>query len=757
MSVRCFSGIRAFMTMFDKLTAERRARLTAERQLEHRTRELDAALSQLQEARNTLHRLRAAGTSTPLQEAQRVAEAQNLQVRAREDADSAHRTAIMAERRLWDSINTLRDGFAVFNGNHELVIANQAYLGVFTGYPEVQPGVPYRRLLEILAFDNRVELGGLGAEDWIAMMEGRWDAERIEPIMLTFSRGDTARIHDRRARGGDIVSLVRDITEAQRHAADLEEARRHAEAANRAKSAFLANMSHEIRTPMNGVVGMAELLCDTQLSDEQRLYADTIRSSGEALLNIINDVLDFSKIEADKLTLHPEPFDLERCIHEVLILLQAGARKRSIDLMMDYDLFLPTRFMADPGRMRQVMTNLIGNAVKFTLSGHVLIRVVGIEASAGQQQLNVTVEDTGIGIAPENIDGVFGEFAQVDDQANRKFEGTGLGLAITRRLIELMGGQIWVESELGKGSCFGFSLTLPLAEDALHLNGNPIRLEHVLVADDHLINRTILERQLTAQGLTVTLCASGAEAFDRIVASESGKNGEGPFDLLLTDHEMPGLDGLELTVKLREAGFDLPIILFSSSPTVLRDHPAVPELRAILQKPLLRHDLVRQLHLLSAPNAGPGAAEPAAAAAALLPGGGRHIRVLCAEDNRTNRLVFAKMVQGLAIDLRFSEDGIKAVEDFRDFHPDLIFMDISMPEMDGRAATRAIRQLPGGAQVPIIALTAHAMSGDREDILAAGLDHVLTKPLKKPLLLEMIKRYLPDGACSIDIPLDPTG
>lgn len=745
------------MTMFDKLTAERRARLIAERQLEHRTRELDAALTQLQEVRSTLHGLRSTGKTTALEEAQRVAEAQNQQVRAREDADSAHRSAIMAERRLWDSINTLRDGFAVFNGQHELVIANQAYLGVFAGYPEVQPGVPYRRLLEILAFDDRVQLDGIGAEDWIAMMESRWTEERIEPIMLTFTRGDTARIHDRRARGGDIVSLVRDITEAQRHAADLEEARRHAEAANRAKSAFLANMSHEIRTPMNGVVGMSELLCDTELSDEQRLYADTIRSSGEALLNIINDVLDFSKIEAEKLTLHPEPFDLERCIHEVLILLQAGAGKRSIDLMMDYDLFLPTRFMADPGRMRQVMTNLIGNAVKFTLAGHVLIRVVGIEAADGQQQLNVTVEDTGIGIGPENIDSVFGEFAQVDDQANRKFEGTGLGLAITRRLIELMGGQIWVESELGKGSCFGFSLTLPLAEDALQPPAGPIRLDHVLVADDHLINRTILERQLTAQGLTVTLCSSGAEAFDRIVAAAADDTEAEGFDLLLTDHEMPGLDGLELTLKLREAGYDLPVILFSSSPMVLRDHPAVPELRAILQKPLLRHDLVRQLQRLSAPASADMSPEPHRAASPQGPCSGRHMRVLCAEDNRTNRLVFAKMVQGLAIDLRFAEDGIKAIADFRTVHPDLIFMDISMPEMDGRAATRAIRQMPGGAQVPIIALTAHAMSGDREDILAAGLDHVLTKPLKKPLLLEMIKRYLPEGACPIDIPLDPTG
>ncbi|WP_068303179.1 response regulator [Pararhodobacter sp. CCB-MM2] len=740
------------MTLFDKLTQERRARLTAEQRLEHRTRELNAAMGQLEQMRLELHQLRQRGRTTALEEAQRAAEVQNLTHRARAETESAQRSATQAERRLWDSINTIRDGFAVFNQNHELVIANQAYLGVFAGIPEVQIGISYRRLVEILAHEDRVDIGHLGRDQWIEMMLNRWEEDKIDPMVLHFSRGDTARIHDRRARGGDIVSLVRDITEQQRHAAELDEARVRAEAANRAKSAFLANMSHEIRTPMNGVVGMAELICDTSLSDEQRLYAETIRSSGEALLNIINDVLDFSKIEADKLALHPEPFDLERCIHEVLILLQAGARKRSIDLLMDYDLFMPTRFMADPGRMRQVMTNLIGNAVKFTQAGHVLIRVVGMEESETEQKITVTVEDTGIGIAPENIDKIFGEFAQVDEQANRKFEGTGLGLAITRRLIELMGGQIWVESELGKGSCFAFSLTLPLAADADPFHAEPIPLEHVMVVDDHLINRTILERQLGAQGLKVTLCEDAEQA---LAAIDSCK-GEG-IDLVITDHEMPGMDGLDLTQKLKEDGYEMPVILLSSSPAVLRDHPGISGLRAILQKPLLRHDLLRQLHLLSHPEEPVEVVEPRPRAPMPVTGDGRRMRILAAEDNKTNRLVFSKMVDGLAVDLRFAEDGLQAIDGFKEMKPDLVFMDISMPGMDGRTATREIRQLPNGAQVPIIALTAHAMAGDQEEILAAGLDHVMTKPLKKPLLLDMIARYRPDDTCPLTAPLDKTG
>jgi signal transduction histidine kinase/DNA-binding response OmpR family regulator len=733
------------MTLLDKLTSERRARLAAERLLERRMRDIAALQDELDRTRRmvTAQSLELRDVS---QVASRTAELEGEQERVRSDLAVANQIALMAERRLWDSINTIRDGFAVFNSRQELVVANQSFLRVFSGFPEVQPGITYTRLAEILAYEERVILGETTPQDWVEAMRRRWEMDPIPAQELALTEGGMVRLMDRRARGGDIVTLARDITESSRHAAELEEARIRAEAASRAKSAFLANMSHEIRTPMNGVVGMAELLCDTALNEEQRLCAETIRSSGEALLSIINDVLDFSKIEADRLTLAPEPFDLERCIHEVLILLQAGARGRDLDLILDYDLFLPTRFMADPGRMRQVLTNLVGNAVKFTMQGHVLIRVTGVGREGGHE-LHVTVEDTGIGIAPENIDRIFAEFSQVEDQANRKFEGTGLGLAISRRLIELMGGQIWVESEQGKGSCFGFSVTFPLAEEAAAPAPEPIPLRRVLVVDDHAVNRTILERQLGATGITVTSCATPAEVLDLIARTERG---EAPaFDLLITDHEMPEMSGPDLAVTLRAAGSRLPIVLFTSNPAAAQNHPGLREMRTILQKPLLRRDLLRQLHEIGTAATAPQVSEPAAPARARphvveAEGDARRMRILAAEDNKTNRLVLSKMLAGLDIELTFAEDGEQAIEAFEKMLPDMILMDISMPRMDGREATRAIRQMPGGAQVAIVALTAHAMEGDAEEILAAGLDHYLTKPLRKPQLLDTILRFQPD-------------
>jgi CheY-like chemotaxis protein len=418
------------------------------------------------------------------------------------------------------------------------------------------------------------------------------------------------------------------------------------------------------------------------------------------------------------------------------MLLQPRAREKGIDLMIDFDMFLPTRYIGDPGRLRQVLTNLIGNAVKFTDVGHVLVRVVGLEDVPGRQQLHVTVEDTGIGIAPENLDHIFGEFNQVEDQSNRKFEGTGLGLAITRRLIERMEGAVWVESEFGKGSCFGFRLSLPVAEEA-SAPKIPLSIKRMLVVDDQFINRTILERQLVPCGISVVLCRSGAEA---LAALE-----QGAFDAILTDHEMPEMDGLTLAHAIRARGIATPIVLLTSNPAAARDAAGAQHLAATLQKPILRADLYRRLQSLVAP------AEPEASAAILPPSERRQMRVLTAEDNRTNQLVFQKMVRDMEIELAFANNGQEAVDMFQSFGPDLIFMDISMPVLDGREAAGAIRALEAGrSHVPIVALTAHAMEGDAVSILAAGIDRYLTKPLRKTTIVGTLAEFCPAAARPIE-------
>lgn len=852
------------MDFAERLAKERRARLAAERLLEHKSRELFAANEKL-----ALHARSLSNQIVEQREVVRSAidAAESLkgqQNRFAVDLDRANSQAVLAERRLWESINTFADGFAVFDAELRLVASNRAFGSTAPGLT-IEPGLTYSDFFKAAAHGGwRIGEDQELTRNWCGGLPDRLDRKPAEHTDLHLPDGRWLRLIERRAGGGDVVCLLQDITAEKRiwaaieaipeafvlfdreerllacnqnyrdmfpdsaplmapgvsfeellrfglansHVAEamgreedwlaerleqmrtangtsvcqladgrwieeldhrtpdggrvglrrditvdkerevaLEQARTAAEAANRAKSAFLANMSHEIRTPMNGVVGMAELLCDTGLTDEQRLFAETIRSSGEALLVIINDILDYSKIEAERLTLYPEPFDLERTIHEVTMLLQPKARANGINLLIDYDMFLPTRFMGDPGRMRQILTNLIGNAVKFTQSGHVLTRVVGLEDDAGQQQLHVTVEDTGIGIAPENLGAIFGEFNQVESQANRKFEGTGLGLAITQRLIQRMGGEVWVDSEFGKGSVFGFRLTLPAAEEA-EIGRLPITLKRALVVDDNFINRTILERQLVPCGIEVVLCRTGAEALESLR--------EGAFDVVLTDHDMPEMDGMALTRAIRDAGHRMPILMLSSHVAEMRENPDFPLLAGMLQKPILRADLYRRLQQISGvPETAPVLApEPEAEVEA------RPMRVLTAEDNRTNQLVFQKMVRDTQIELVFAGNGREAVELCQSFRPDMIFMDISMPEMDGKDAARAIRALEAEGRghlphVPIVALTAHAMDGDAEEILASGIDRYMTKPLRKVSIMETLREFCPNGALYAEIAPEP--
>ena len=708
------------MSYHESLTVERRARLAAERIFETRQAELAEANQKI-----AAHaRFLTDQFAVKREEAEVLRQESRV---VRDDLERAQSAMQIAERRLWDSIETIQDGFAVFDAEGALVAANRAYLAPFEGIEGVSPGISYRELLCLAVEEGLVDIGNQRRSDWCARMLARWRQPAIEPVTVRFWNGQFAKLIDRRTRDGDMVTLALNITSTIRRERALKRAREKAEAANRAKSAFLANMSHEIRTPMNGVVGMADILLDTSLSDEQRLYIQTIRNSGEALLAIINDVLDYSKIEAHRLALYPAPFDLEHTIQDVLTLLRPSAQEKGITLSLDYDLFMPTHLVGDAGRIRQVLTNLIGNAVKFTHAGSVTVRVVGRPGGPGFRHVTVSIEDTGIGIAPEMRRHIFGEFNQVEDEMNRRFDGTGLGLAITKSLIELMSGEIWVDSEVGKGSCFSFRVKLPLADKDGPRRRVAEWIERAFLIDADERSRQLTTSQLVALGLPVVSVMDG---------SQLRKLPIGDRDILVVSDPL-GEKGARdrLLKRVGEVGPALTLLLTRN--LTCNPPPEDGKLR-ILPHPVLRQNLLEVLEGVQRPGdiakieedrPGPPPEE-------------RRLRLLAAEDNKTNQLVFAKMLAGLDIDIVFADDGQEAVEKYRSLRPDIVFTDISMPRMDGKQAASAIRRIEseiGLPRVPIVAMTAHALGGDAETILAAGIDHYLTKPIRKS---ELVTRLL---------------
>ncbi len=740
------------MSLADALAQERRARLAAERLLELKQKELLAANAQLSRHALTL-------TDEIVEKREEVEEVRHVAEELRgekeqvlQDLEQAHEEVNLVQRRLWHSVETIQDGFAVFDKNDTLLVANPAYLAVFDEMECVAPGISYRDIIQILVEEGIVDTGDLDPQAWCADMLERWKSPQPKARTIKLWNNRFVKLMDRRSATGDTVSLALDITDTIRREKDLEEALLRAESANRAKSAFLAKMSHELRTPMNGVVGMADLLCETSLDEEQKLFVDTIRSSGESLLKLINDVLDFSKMEAAKLVLHKEEFDLERTLTEVLMLFQPAVKEKAVDLVVDYDMFLPTTFIGDPGRFRQILTNLIGNAVKFTSSGHVMVRAVGLpDGDTDNYRIHVSVEDTGPGIPADMIDHIFGEFNQVEDEQNRKFEGTGLGLAITKQLVTLMGGKIWVDSEEGKGSNFGFYVPLPAPKTAtFHLDTIPNWVDRIIMVSRPSQAARILTSQLQILGAEVA-----ARTPDDFIANPETR----PGDVVVIDAERTMRTGSRVIRAIRESGARVPVVLMQNLQD--NDDSAGYEPLQMVNKPTGRKILINAIAAFDPPVKSTDDADPAPVAAelgaapapdhgpvAVAPEGLRKMRVLAAEDNKTNRLVFSKLVRKLDVDLAFAENGVEAVEKWKELRPDILFMDISMPIMDGKEATRRIREIEaaqGVARTPIVALTAHALSGDDEEILAAGLDHYLTKPLKKDAIFEQISKAVPEN------------
>ena len=677
------------------------------------------------------------------------------------------------------ALRSIRDAVTITDLENRLLYVNRAFEEMYD-YPADDV---LGRGVELIRSESRSPESEL--QVGVRTIEGGWQGEVINrrrdgtefPVLLS-----TAPLRNEAGQPVALIGVAIDITDRVRQEASLREAKEAAEAArerlevavataremalradqaNRAKSEFLANMSHEIRTPMNGVIGMTGLLIDTDLTPEQRDYAGVIRSSAESLLAVVNDILDFSKIEAGKVELETIDFDLGVMVEETIDMLAVRAHEKDLELTCQLDHDVPLAVRGDPGRLRQVLVNLCGNAIKFTERGEVGLRVSLDASETPALRLRFTVRDTGIGIRADAIGRLFQSFSQVDASTTRRFGGTGLGLAIARRLVEQMGGTIGVESEEGVGSTFWFTASFEPQEAPVErpvFRIEELRGMRILVVDDNRTNRILLCEELTAWGCRPEAAAGGHEAL--VLLRTAGVERD-PFRIAILDRHMPGMDGEQLGAAIKADPAIAATTLVMLSSWGVRGEARLLDtigFAAFLTKPAKRADLYGALVTVARPFPRSGGPSPLVTRHWLAEQRTRKARVLVAEDNTTNQKVAVRMLEQLGYRADTVADGREAVTALGVVPYDIVLMDVQMPEVDGFEATRQIRERERGTgrHVPIVALTAHVQSSDRDRCLEAGMDAYVAKPLLPRTLADVIERLVPDATPAASAPSDVT-